>query len=74
MVKIKFPDRQTEAEALGFLAGRFSFKSFDDGITLVPETALAILAAQGIRFSVEGKPVYAQIVPTIRDSAPTEVQ
>ena len=52
MVQVRFPDAETERKALGFLAGRFSFKSFDDGTTLVPNRALSYLAAQGIRFTV----------------------
>jgi hypothetical protein len=63
-----------ERRALGYLAGRFSFKSFDDGTTLVPETALGHLAAQGIRFTVQGPAAYDQIVPTVRDSAAADVQ
>jgi hypothetical protein len=44
MIQIPFPDSETEAESLGFLAGRFSFKSFDDGASLVPEVALGAMA------------------------------
>jgi hypothetical protein len=74
MTRIQFPDTATESKALGFLAGRCSFKSFDDGTTLVPEAALGLLAAQGIRFTVDGKAAYEQLVPTIRDSAAPDVQ
>ena len=74
MVQVHFPDAETERKALGFLAGRFSFKSFDDGTTLVPNMALSYLAAQGIRFTVGGSAAYEKIVPTLRDSAPAEVQ
>ena len=74
MVKIKFPDTQQQLTALGFLAGRFSFKSFDDGTMLVPEVALGYLAAEDIRFTSEGRAVYGQLIPTLRDSAPAEAQ
>jgi hypothetical protein len=74
MIRIQFSDRSAEAKALGFLAGRCSFKSFDDGSTLVPEGALGLLAAEGIRFKVEGKAVYEQVVPTLRSSAASQVQ
>lgn len=74
MIRIQFSDPQTEAKALGFLAGRFSCKSFDDGTTLVPESALGPLAAQGIRFVAEGRAAYGQVVPSVRDFAPTQVQ
>ena len=74
MIRIQFPDPTAEAKPLGFLAGRCSYKSFDDGTTLVPEGALGLLAAQGIRFSVDGKAVYDQIVPALRDSSAPQVQ
>lgn len=74
MIQIRFPDSETEVRALGFLARRFSLKSFDDGTTLVPEAALAALAGAGIAFSVERRAVYEQVVPTLRDSAPAEIQ
>jgi hypothetical protein len=73
MIQVRFPDSTTEAIALGFLAGRFSFKSFADGTTLVPEAALGHLAAQNIQFTVAGKAAYEQVVPTIRDSSAPEV-
>jgi hypothetical protein len=74
MIQIHFPDSDTEAEALGFLAGRYSFRSFEDGTTLVPESALGHLAAHGIRFTVGGKAAYEQFVPTIRDSTTPQIQ
>jgi hypothetical protein len=43
MVIIRFPDPDTEKRALGFLAGRFSGKSFASGETVFPEAALAHL-------------------------------
>jgi hypothetical protein len=39
---------------LGFLAGRFSFKSWATGEMAVPERTLAHLATESIPFSVEG--------------------
>jgi hypothetical protein len=74
MIQIQFPDATSEATALGFLAGRYAFRSFDDGKTLVPEAALGHLASQGIRFTVGGKAAYEQCVPAVRDSAATQVQ
>jgi len=74
MIQIRFPDQPTEIQALGYLAGRFSFKSFDNGTTIVPEIALGHLAAQGIRFTVEGPAAYGQLVPTLRDSPASNVQ
>jgi len=69
MIRIRFPDPATEQRALGFLAGRFSFRSWANGETLVPSAALAALALAGIRFSTVGPATYEQFAPTVRDSA-----
>jgi hypothetical protein len=69
MIRIRFPDAAIEQRALGFLAGRFSIKTWDTGETLVPPAALASLALEGIPFSVVGKATYEQYAPTIRDPA-----
>ncbi len=61
MVRIRFPDRESEKRALGWLPGRFSFKSFVSGETIVPEDALSHLAWEGISFSVEGTATYEQL-------------
>jgi hypothetical protein len=67
MIRIRFPDTTTEQRTLGFLAGRFSFKSWSNGETLVPPTALAALALEGISFSVVGPATYEQYAPEVRD-------
>ena len=54
MVLIRFQDESAKRRALGYLAGRFSFKSWATGQMLVPEAALPFLAVEGIPFSVEG--------------------
>gem|GEM_PF-1802923 len=41
--------------ALGFLARRFSGKRWATGEVMVPDEALGPLAAEGIRFTVEGR-------------------
>lgn len=69
MIKLRFPNSESERKAIGFLAGRFSFKTFDDGSTLVPEAALSSLAVQGISFTVEGRAAYEHVIPKVRDSA-----
>jgi hypothetical protein len=69
MIRIRFADAAAERRALGFLAGRFSFKSWASGETLVPSTALASLALEGIPFSVVGPATYEQYAPTVRDPA-----
>jgi hypothetical protein len=56
------------------LAGRFSFKSWATGETMVPEQALGSLAAQGISFSVEGLAKYEQLAETIRNPPAAAVQ
>jgi hypothetical protein len=74
MICIRFPDAASERQALGFLAGRFSFKSWRTGETLVPEEALRALAREGIRFAVEGPATYEQLLPPLRDSSAHAVQ
>ena len=67
MICIRFPDAAFERRALGYLAGRFSFKSASSGETLVPEEALRALAREGIQFAVEGPATYEQLLPPVRD-------
>ena len=66
MIIIRFPDAAMERRALGFLAGRYSFKSWATGESMVPETALGHLAAQGICFTVEGPATYEQLSARFR--------
>src|SRR4051794_641236 len=63
MILSRFPDAASERQALGYLAGRFSFKSWASGETLVPEAALSALAVEGMRFSVEGSATSEQFIP-----------
>jgi hypothetical protein len=67
MIRIRFPDPQMERRALGYLAGRFSFKSWADGVTLVPDHALPCLAREGISFVVDGPATYEQLISTVRN-------
>ena len=55
MLLIRFPDMDAKRRALGFLAGRFSFKSWATGEMNLPDDALAALAAENIPFSVIGE-------------------
>jgi hypothetical protein len=73
MIIIRFPDNETKRNALGYLAGRFSGKSWSTGELMVPEEALAHLAAEGIRFTVEGPATYERLAP-LRDPAALAVQ
>jgi len=74
MICIRFSDSNAERRALGYLAGRFSFKSSASGETLVPDEALPALAREGIRFTVEGPATYEQLVPPLRDPSAHAVQ
>lgn len=74
MIRIRFSDSQTERRALGFLAGRYPFKSWADGDTVVPDTALAALALQGIPFAVQGPATYEQSIPPLRNPVTAPVQ
>ena len=74
MIRSRFPDSQTERRALGFLAGRFSFKTWENGDTVVPESALAAMAVQGIAFTVQGPATYEQSVPAVRGPVAPAVQ
>jgi hypothetical protein len=74
MIVIRFPDAACERRALGFLAGRFSFKSWATGETVVPEYALGSLAAEGISFFVEGPAKYEQLTATVRNPPAAAVQ
>jgi hypothetical protein len=72
MIVIRFADLESKRRALGFLAGRFSFKSWSSGEMAVPEAALAHLATQGIAFAVEGPATYERLISAVRDlTAPT---
>ncbi len=73
MIIIRFPDTESKRRALGYLAGRFSFKSWASGEMIVPEMALPYLAVEGIRFSVEGPATYERILATFRNPAATAV-
>ena len=62
MIIIRFSNPDMERRALGFLAGRFSFKTWDNGETAVPQQALGSLAAEGISFIVEGPTTYESLI------------
>lgn len=63
MIIIRFPDDETERLALGKLAGRFPFKTWANGETMVPELALGYLATEHIKFSVLGPADYERFAP-----------
>ena len=73
MVIIRFTDEAAKRRAVGWLAGRFSFKSWSGGQMLVPESALPELALEGIPFISEGPATYEQILASLRISAAASV-
>ena len=73
MILIRFPNAAAKHRALGFLAGRFSFKSWASGEMTVPETALAYLAAENIPFSVEGQATYERLISAVRNPSTAKV-
>lgn len=73
MVTIKFADKETELEALGFLLGRFSGRALKSGEVLVPEAALSALAIEGYKFFVTGLSTYEQHTSSLRDTVTTTV-
>ena len=72
MIHIRFSDAASERKALGYLAGRFSFKSWASGEMMLPKEALALLAEEEIRFTVEGPATYERVA-SLRNPAPVEV-
>jgi len=67
MIRIRFTDEASKRRALGYLMGRFSFKSWATGEMLVPEYALPSLALEGISYIVEGPATYEQIIEAVRN-------
>jgi hypothetical protein len=54
MILIRFPDETAKRKALGYLIGRFSFKTWATGEVIVPDFALPAMALEGLAFTVEG--------------------
>ena len=74
MIIIRFSDEASKRRALGFLAGRFSFKSWASGEMMVPGAALGALALQGIAFQVEGPATYEQLATPLRSPSAVTIQ
>jgi len=73
MVILRFDTGDEERRALGWLAGRFSFKTWDNGDLMVHEAVLPYLAREDISFRVQGQATYEHFRPAIRDSASASV-
>lgn len=74
MVVIKFPDTDTLADAIGFLAESFSGHVLPSGEVIVPESALEALAAENFSFTVIGKATHDQALAALRGHVPAKVQ
>jgi hypothetical protein len=73
MIIIQFDDAEVEKRALGWLAGRFSFRTRASGDLMIHETALPYLAREGIAFKVKGPATYEHFVPAVRNPDPVTV-
>ncbi len=73
MIIIRFAGEDTKRRAVGSLVGRFSFKTWASGEMMVPKDALAILADEGVPFSVEGPATYERLA-SLRNPVAAEVQ
>ncbi len=62
MVIVRFATVEARRRALGYLLGRFPGKSWASGEVMVPEPALAHMAAEGIAFTVEGPATYERVL------------
>ena len=71
MIIITFPDLESKRRALGYLSGKFPFKSWANGEMMVSEEAESHLIREGIDHTVEGPASYEHLIPAVRDpSAP----
>ena len=61
VIHIRFADAESKRLALGQIVGRYSFKSWAGGEMMLPKDALALLADEGIRFSVDGPATYERV-------------
>ncbi len=73
MVILRFDNSDEERRALGWLAGRFSFKTWDNGDLMLHEAVLPYLARESISFKVQGPATYEHFRPAIRDTGAAPV-
>jgi hypothetical protein len=69
MVIIRFAEKEDKRRALGFIARRFSGKSWASGELMLPDEALDVLRNEGIEFIVVGPAKYEHMAP-FRGSSP----
>jgi hypothetical protein len=68
MVIVQFENVEAEKKALGWLPGRFSFKTWANGDMLLHENVLPYLAREGIVFKVIGPASYERFLPALRNT------
>lgn len=73
MIIIRFANMDSKRLAMKLLVGRYSFKSWASGEMMLPKDALALLADEGVRFTVEGPATYERIA-ALRNPLAAEVQ
>jgi hypothetical protein len=73
MIIVRFDDQETEKRAIGWLAGRFSFKTWANGDLMLHERVLPHLARQGLSFKVHGPATYEHFAPAVRNPDPAVV-
>jgi len=73
MVIIQFENADIEKKALGWLPGRFSFKTWANGDMMLHEDVLPFLAREGMTFKVKGPATYDRFLPAIRTADPIAV-
>jgi hypothetical protein len=73
VIIIRFTGEESKRRAVGSLSGRFSFKSWASGEMMVPKDALALLADEGVQFSVEGPATYERLA-SLRNPFAAEIQ
>jgi hypothetical protein len=73
MVIIQFENSDAEKKALGWLPGRFSFKTWHNGDMMIHENVLPYLAREGVAFTVKGPASYERFLPEIRTADPIAV-
>ena len=62
MIIITFPNLETKRCALGYLSGKFPFKSWANGEMMVSEEAESHLTREGIDHTVEGPATYEPFI------------
>lgn len=67
MIIISFPAADAKRRALGYLSGRFPFKSWATGEMMVSEEALSQLQKEGIEHIVEGPATYEHLIPAVQN-------